>query len=124
MTDLDNASFPRNDLTIMWLNSLKASSRTAYVKRLEDFHSFHTGPNARGTAFESFRSYMCKLHDEEVPASTLWNVYSIIGKYWKTQYNQDLDNVGKTVSGIIKQWSKGEVIRKAMVGNLSAKSFP
>jgi hypothetical protein len=122
MSAVENVDFPMNETTFMWLNSLQASTRSTYVLRLKDFFEFRKSQVGLSN-FDIFRRYVQKLHDSEVPASSLWGVYSIVGKYWKNEFNEDLDNVGKAVNGLIKQWSKSEEIRKAKVRFHELKLF-
>ena len=63
----------------------------------------------------SFLNYVLKLHQEEVPASSLWTVYSILGKFAKKQYDINLETQNKAVSDLIKQWSKTETVKQAPV---------
>lgn len=106
--------FPANDQVILWLDSLSNASRLSYIKRIQDFVNYRKD-HVEWTDQRTFYNYVLFLHTEGNAASSLWTIYSILGKYWKKQYSTDLEEVGKAVSDAIKQWSKSETVKKSEV---------
>lgn len=103
-----------NQIVNSWLDGLQHSTRLQYINRIKEFESYCL-EHAEWSKQQSFLNYITKLHGEEVPASSLWSVYSIVGKYAKKQYNCNLETENKVVSDSIKQWSKNETVKQAPV---------
>lgn len=105
------------ETTCMWLNSLNASSRSRYIKCIQNFEGF-CKKNLHLSPVDNFRNYLFKLHNEEnLACTTLWSLYSIIGKFFQIENGINLDKDHKFVSNLIKQWGKDETVKKSKVSN-------
>jgi hypothetical protein len=111
-----------NQITKSWLESLHHSTMIAYQTRIKDFESYCL-EHSEWTKQQAFLNYVIKLHEQNTSASSLWSVYSILGKYAKKQYSIDLETQNKAVSDLIKQWSKTETVKQAPVNNKNLWHF-
>lgn len=114
--------FPCSEITKNWLESLHGSTRLAYEKRIKNFVEFSI-KHPDWIPQRCFHNYMMDLHNSKTVASSLWGIFSILGKYYKKQYNIDLEDNSKSVSDLIKQWSKSEVVKKSEVYDILLLHF-
>jgi hypothetical protein len=115
-------NFPCIEPTKCWLESLHDSTRLTYVKRITNFVEFCL-IHPDWTPQRCFHNYIMDFHASGTVASSLWTIFSILGKYYKKQYNIDLEDASKSVSDLIKQWSKNEVVKKSEVCNILLLHF-